>query len=152
MAETLEESAILWYNFNMKSKKINQKYYNTIQLKFPVDLEKIIEISDPIYTFNEIMEQIDLQKYFVEKGNKIGAICLENGIKTLVLQKKRTPSYHGTGDIFTAVVTSYLLKGESVKKTLKVATKFICDCIEQTKKDPAHSYGVKYEELLKNLK
>ncbi len=72
MAETLEESAILWYNFNMKSKKINPKYYNTIQLKFPVDLEKIIEISDPIYTFNEIMEQIDLQKYFIGKGNKMG--------------------------------------------------------------------------------
>ena len=72
MAETLEESAILWYNFNMKSKKINQKHYNTIQLKFPVDLEKIIEISDPIYTFNEIMEQIDLQKYFIGKGNKMG--------------------------------------------------------------------------------
>ena len=43
-----------------------------IQLKIPVDLEKIIEISDQIYTFNEIMEQIDLQKYFVEKGNKMG--------------------------------------------------------------------------------
>ena len=41
-------------------------------MKFPVDLEKIIEISDPIYTFNEIMEQIDLYKYFVRKGNKTG--------------------------------------------------------------------------------
>ena len=56
----------------MQKQKINQRYYNTIQLKFPVDLEKIIEISDPIYTFNEIMEQIDLQKYFIGKGNKMG--------------------------------------------------------------------------------
>ena len=37
-------------------------------MKIPVDLEKIIEISDPIHTFNEIMEQIDLYKYFAEKG------------------------------------------------------------------------------------
>ena len=41
-------------------------------MKFPVDLEKIIEISDPIYTFNEIMEQIDLYKYFAEKDSKTG--------------------------------------------------------------------------------
>ena len=56
----------------MISIKINQKYYTPIQLKTPVDFEKIIEISDPIYTFNEIMEKIDLQKYFVGKGNKMG--------------------------------------------------------------------------------
>ena len=56
----------------MTKQKFNQHHYTPIQLKIPVDLEKIIEISDPIYTFNEIMEQIDLQKYFVEKGNKIG--------------------------------------------------------------------------------
>ena len=41
-------------------------------MNIPVDLEKNIEISDPIYTFNEIIEQIDLQKYFVGKGNKMG--------------------------------------------------------------------------------
>ena len=56
----------------MFSKKTNQDNYTPIQMKFPVDLEKIIGISDPIYTFNEIMGQIDLQKYFVEEGNKIG--------------------------------------------------------------------------------
>ena len=72
IAETIAESAILWYNFNMLSKKTNQENYTPIQMKIPVDLEKIIEISDPIYTFNEIMEQIDLQKYFVEEGNKMG--------------------------------------------------------------------------------
>ena len=56
----------------MFSKKINQEHYTPIQMKFPVDLEKIIEISDPIYTFNEIMEQIDLYKYFAGKGSKTG--------------------------------------------------------------------------------
>ena len=41
-------------------------------MKIQVDLEKIIKNSDPIYTFNEIMEQIDLYKYFAEKGSKTG--------------------------------------------------------------------------------
>ena len=37
-----------------------------IQIKIPVGLEKNIEITDPIYTFNEVMEQIDLTKYYHE--------------------------------------------------------------------------------------
>jgi len=32
--------------------------YTMIQLKLPVEIEKIIEITDPIYTFNEIMDKI----------------------------------------------------------------------------------------------
>jgi len=72
MAETIAESAILWYNICMTKHKYHQSNYTTIQMKIPVYLEKIIEISDPIYTFNEIMEQIDLYKYFAEKGSKTG--------------------------------------------------------------------------------
>ena len=38
-----------------------------IEIKIPLDLEKIIEITDPIYTFNEIIEQIDLTKFYKGK-------------------------------------------------------------------------------------
>ncbi len=69
-AETVAETAFLWYNIFNENNKPN--HYTPIQMKIPVDLEKIIEISDPIYTFNEIMEQIDLYKYFAEKGGKTG--------------------------------------------------------------------------------
>ena len=43
-----------------------------IQIKIPVDLRKIIEISDEIYTFIEIMNQIDLMKYVEIKESNIG--------------------------------------------------------------------------------
>lgn len=56
----------------MKTTFNHGEYYTPIQMKIPVDLEKIIEISDPIYTFNEIMNQIDLYKYFAGKESKIG--------------------------------------------------------------------------------
>ncbi len=42
-------------------KNITEVYYTPIQLKLPVDFEKIIEIDDPVYTFNEVMDHIDLQ-------------------------------------------------------------------------------------------
>lgn len=44
--------------------------YTPIQLKLPVDLERIIEINDPVYAFNEVVAHIDLNKYFVEKDYK----------------------------------------------------------------------------------
>lgn len=43
-----------------------------IQMKIPVDLEKIIEITDPIYTYNEIMERIDLSKYYKSRKSQFG--------------------------------------------------------------------------------
>lgn len=43
-----------------------------IQMKIPVDLEKIIEITDPIYTFNEIIDRIDLTKYYKFRNSHYG--------------------------------------------------------------------------------
>ena len=42
--------------------------YTARQLKLPLEIEKLIDISDPVYTFCEVMDHIDLSRYFVEKG------------------------------------------------------------------------------------
>lgn len=49
-----------------------QEYYTPYQLKFPIEIEKIIEISDPVYTFCEVVNHIDLNKYLREKESRIG--------------------------------------------------------------------------------
>lgn len=46
--------------------------YTVRQLKLPLDIEKIIDISDPVYTFCEVMDHIDLSRYFVMKEYKTG--------------------------------------------------------------------------------
>jgi len=47
--------------------------YTVRQLKLPLVLEKLIDISDPVYTFCDVMDHIDLTPYFVEgKGYKTG--------------------------------------------------------------------------------
>ena len=54
---------------------INQNtniYCTARQLKLPLEIEKLIDFSDPVYTFCEVMDHIDLSKYFVEKGYKTG--------------------------------------------------------------------------------
>lgn len=56
----------------MKNKYNQQINYTPYQLKLPLEIEKIIEISDPVYTFSEVMEHIDLRKYLAVKESKIG--------------------------------------------------------------------------------
>lgn len=51
----------------------NTNYNDTVrQLKLPLEIEKLIDVSDPVYTFCEVMDHIDLSKYFVGKGYKTG--------------------------------------------------------------------------------
>ena len=51
---------------------ITRKYNTPYQLKLPLEIEKIIEISDPVYTFSEVMENIDLRKYLAVKESRTG--------------------------------------------------------------------------------
>ena len=46
--------------------------YTPIQLKLPVDMERIIKINDAVYSFSEVVAHIDLKKYFVEKEHETG--------------------------------------------------------------------------------
>lgn len=47
--------------------------YTVKQLNLPLVIEKLIDISDPVYTFCDVMDHIDLTPYFVEgKGYKTG--------------------------------------------------------------------------------
>ena len=47
--------------------------YTVKQLKLPLIIEKLIDISDPVYTFCDVMDHIDQTPYFVEeKGYKTG--------------------------------------------------------------------------------
>lgn len=42
------------------------------QLKLPVEISTIIEITDPVYTFCEVMDCIDLRKYLAVKESRTG--------------------------------------------------------------------------------
>ena len=42
----------------------------TKQLKLPLEIEKIIDISDPVYTFCDVIDHIDLKSYFAGEGCK----------------------------------------------------------------------------------
>lgn len=58
---------------------------------------------------------------------------------------------HGTGDIFAACFTGALMQNKSMEEAVKIAADFTLRCIENTRKNPAHWYGVKFETALPEL-
>ena len=56
----------------MKKTNYTSNNYTPKQLKLPLEIEKIIEISDSVYSFCEIVDNIDLNSYFVKEGYKTG--------------------------------------------------------------------------------
>lgn len=46
--------------------------YNPRQLKLPLEIEKIIDISDPVYSFSEIVDRIDFTSHFAVEESKTG--------------------------------------------------------------------------------
>ena len=49
-----------------------QEYYTPYQLKIPIEIEKIIETTDPVYTFCEVIDYIDLNKYLTTEKRRTG--------------------------------------------------------------------------------
>jgi hypothetical protein len=47
-------------------------YYTTRQLKLPLKIEKIIDIADPVYSFCDVMDHIDLTRYLAIKDRRTG--------------------------------------------------------------------------------
>ena len=56
----------------MQLNKNTIAYSTPTQLKLQLDFEKIIDISDPVYGFCEVMDRIDLSKFFADKERKTG--------------------------------------------------------------------------------
>ena len=55
-----------------KKNSLNKKDYKPIPKDRNVEISTIIEISDPVYTFCEVMDCIDLKKYLAAPESKTG--------------------------------------------------------------------------------
>lgn len=74
--------------------------YTPYQLKLPVEIEKIIEISDEVYTFSEVIEHIDLRKYLAVKESRMGRPRYdEEGLLKVILFAFMEHGYVSTREI-----------------------------------------------------
>lgn len=100
-------------------------YYTPYQLKLPLEIEKIIEISDPVYTFSEVLSHIDLNKYLVVKGHRRGRKRYDSGtMLKVVLFAFMENGYASTRDIEkfckTDIRYMWLLNGQKAPSHMKI--------------------------------
>ena len=73
-------------------------------------------------------------------------VLVRNGGEDVYYSHVRLPkNYHGTGDIFASALVGAHVRGISLSDAARIAADFTAQCIENTYKDPAHWYGVKFE-------
>ncbi|MBQ8202720.1 MAG: pyridoxamine kinase [Clostridia bacterium] len=83
---------------------------------------------------------------------EMGAACYENGKIEYIFSKKVDAMYHGTGDIFTSVLTAAILRGKTLSSSAQLASDFTADCIKLTKESyPEMTYGVNFEAKIPDL-
>ena len=80
-----------------------------------------------------------------------GVTIREKEAQFLYTHAKLGKNYHGTGDMFAACFTGALLCGRSKTEAAQIAADFVCKAIEKTMNNPAHWYGVKFEQALPDL-
>lgn len=137
--------------------------YTARQLKLPLEIEKLIDISDPIYTFCEVMDHINLSRYFVEKSYKTGRprcdeqnkvilfAFMENGIYSLreietfcrndirylyLLDGMKAPSFATFGN---------LIRNELTDSVEQIFTDINAYIFAKDHVDLQHTYGTKIE-------
>ena len=60
-------------------------------------------------------------------------------------------NYHGTGDLFASAFVGALASGKPELEAAEIAAEFVLRCIRNTREQPAHWYGVKFETALPDL-
>ncbi|MBQ7915975.1 MAG: pyridoxamine kinase [Firmicutes bacterium] len=84
-------------------------------------------------------------------SDKTGVAIFENGKMSYYEHDRITEGSHGTGDVFASAFTGALLNDKPVFEAAKIAADYTVKCIEHTRKDAAHWYGVKFELALRDL-
>lgn len=83
--------------------------------------------------------------------NSIGVVVSdENGFQ--IYEHEKIPqNYHGTGDIYSSSLIGSYLNTNNLYEAAIFAADFVVSCIEKTMGDDTHNYGVKFEQVLKEL-
>lgn len=85
------------------------------------------------------------------KSNETGVLVSQSGKRWHYVHKKIPKSFHGTGDVFASAFVGAWQQGKTMTDAVAIAADYTAKCIERTWKEPAHWYGVKFEEVLPEL-
>jgi pyridoxine kinase len=77
-----------------------------------------------------------------------GVVVLEGDSCRYYAHKRYAKGCHGTGDVYASAFVGAYLRGKSSYDAARIAADYTLRCIEVTKPDPDHWYGVKFEAVL----
>lgn len=77
-----------------------------------------------------------------------GVVVMENGACSYYAHKRYAKGCHGTGDVYASAFVGAFLRGKSSFDAARIAADYTLRCIEVTRPDPDHWYGVKFETVL----
>ena len=80
-----------------------------------------------------------------------GVMISEQGVLSYYPHRRLSQSCHGTGDVYASAFTGALMKGLDAYTAAKIAADFVLICMENTRGDANHTYGVKFEPMLGTL-
>lgn len=86
-----------------------------------------------------------------DRNDEIGIAVGTEGEVRVFRHSKVPKGYHGTGDMFASALVGAWMQGKPLYDAAKIAALYTSACIERTYREPAHWYGVRFEEGLADL-
>lgn len=80
-----------------------------------------------------------------------GVMISEQGVLSYYPHRRLSQSCHGTGDVYASAFVGALMKGLDAYTAAKIAADYVLLCMENTRGDLTHTYGVKFEPMLGTL-
>ena len=112
--------------------------------------EEMLEMANELSNFTK--------KHIILKGDthkegKLGMIVLDKDESSseFVYNDKIDHVSHGTGDVFASSFVGSTLNGKTPAEAAKIAGEFTKKALEETIDDPTHTYGVKFERVIKYI-
>ena len=80
-----------------------------------------------------------------------GVMISEQGVLSYYPHRRLSQSCHGTGDVYASAFVGALMRGLDAYTAAKIAADYTLICMENTRGDKEHTYGVKFEPVLGTL-
>ena len=85
------------------------------------------------------------------KEGSTGVLVFENDESKYYEHKQIAGGIHGTGDIYASAFVGAKLRGKTAFEAAKIAADYVVECILESKNDPDHTYGARFEPVLGKL-
>jgi len=84
-------------------------------------------------------------------AGRTGVVVYEDGAYQYHEHEQIAGGIHGTGDIYASAFVGAKLRGKTSFEAAAIAADYVVECIRESKKDPGHTYGARFEPVLGKL-